>query len=331
MGSRNFTGNSQYIVGSVGVASAPATFTCWYQPLSASTGQETCISCRNLSSGRGLRNFGVWSLNGQAKIVVVGVNNNGNFFISRGTIMPIGQWNSTIIGSGICVFISGVSSDAGATWDFYWKFPEDADLTHPTTTDNGGVACPGGELYVGAELSSAGPTIASSCLGKLGQIGVWSTPLSPAQLLAWANGQSVLLASAYCAMPIEGVDPETNNGTQGSNVMDVVGDPAFTEISCVPSSTEVVPPGNPPIARPPSISGGPGGGLQVPTLDFGDGGAQQISPMANNARQLETPNFGGMGIAGPKGGMRAPKLGQRVASMFRNQEHLTAFTKGRKR
>jgi len=130
---------------------------------------------------------------------------------------------------------------------------------------------------------------------------------------------------------ITGDSPETDLSPAGDSAA-VIGTSVVDGI-CVGDGESVISPGNPPLAPPitRNLSGGPGGGLGLPTLDFGDGGPATLSPMTNNARMVQSPDWGSMGIKGSRGGRKGGMLSQRQSGMYRGLDHLATKLRGRRK
>jgi len=131
---------------------------------------------------------------------------------------------------------------------------------------------------------------------------------------------------------ITGSDPETDLSPFVDPAA-IFGTTVVDGICAGDGEATVVPPGNPPFPPPitRNLSGGPGGGLGIPTLDFGDGGPATLSPMVGQARMVQAPDWGSMGIKGSRGGRKGGMLSQRQSSMYRGLDHLATKLRGRRK
>jgi len=162
--------------------------------------------------------------------------------------------------------------------------------------------------------------------GLMDHWGLWNTAHTLNALQAFANrcNVAVFQGNANFILTITGDSPEPNASTAfpGNGGVITGSLPVVVESTGCDIAGGVFAPGNPPIPPSPRISGGIGGGLNVPTLDYNDGAGDKgimLDPIKNNAREVQAPDFGDT-----KGKIRRKQTGSRIAPMFRGLNDLAA-------
>jgi len=204
------------------------------------------------------------------------------------------------------------------------------------TSSGGGVILSNSadKVFVGAVNNIGTPEEAFN--GKLQRVGRWgglNLTLAELKAVAVCGATPPFAASNTFFYEMTGASPEPNTGLGGGGATIVGSLPLGPDLCTGGSEAVAIPPGNPSIVSPglPHFSGGPGGGLQIPTLSFDDGGPAHLDPTTGNARIVQAPDWGSMGIKGSRGGQKGGQLAQRQSGMYRGLDHLAAKLRGKRK
>jgi len=210
------------------------------------------------------------------------------------------------------------------------------DTTKALSTPMGTVGGAGTMLgkVNGATLGSIG--FDKCWQGRMDNWGCWfEVILTLAELKTHATcGGSVRPSDAIWLCPIIGVDPEPITYSGGSSTMFFTDTTIITGTltGCDPSSD--VPKGsNPTIQKPPTTSGGPGGGLNVPTQTYdlpgGPGGSAGDVGLPGG-RSFEEPDYGQNIKVGKMGSRQGISVEQSGFPRYFDLNHLAAKLRAKK-
>lgn len=185
-------------------------------------------------------------------------------------------------------------------------------------------------LYIGLSNDSSFGLV-NSFLGDICSFGWWAggAPLTLAEMKVFAAGGIPQPTLSQLIYFMEGVSPEPDSGQFDDDA--TVHGTVIVDGFCA----EPVPPSGPGdgsipiIPKPPRISGGPGGALDIPTLGFDQGTTGGDVQAGGVARTLEAPQYGGYvkKPAGRKVGM----LQQRLSPSYRGLNHLASTLEKRRK